>query len=103
MGRTLHFHNARTGDLVGIEEFLRRDLSVWRRANGVCVYGRITIEAGQLCFLYEDETPDEKTCWFVLEDRGELFVRTTEMLNAEIQKVEKISDDPLNCPNAPTS
>ncbi len=103
MGKTLHFHSVPSGQLVGIEEFLRRDLSVWKENGGTCVYGRVTIEAGQLCFLYDNERPDQKSCWFVLEDHGKIYVRTPELFRAEVQVVDKITDAPLECPNAPTS
>ncbi|MFK7875817.1 MAG: hypothetical protein AB8B71_08535 [Paracoccaceae bacterium] len=103
VGKTLTFHSMRFGALVGTEEFLRRDLSVWKRAGGTCVYGRITIEAGQLCFLYDDEVQSEKSCWFVLQDGAQLYVRAPEMLNAEIQRVSSITTEKIECPNAPTS
>lgn len=102
-GRTLHFHLAHTGQLVGIEQFLSRELSVWRPRGQPCVYGRVTIEAGQLCFLYDGEAPQEKSCWFTFVQDGFLIVRGTELIGAEVQVVERITDVPLECPNAPTS
>ena len=103
VGRTLHFHVFGSGQLVGIEEFLRRDLSVWKPRGRDCVYGQITIEQGQLCFLYDDELPHQKSCWYTFSQDGTLMVRGTEMFGAEVQVVEQITDAPLDCPNAPTS
>lgn len=103
VGHTLHFHLFGSGRLVGIEQFLSRQWSVWKPRGGACVFGRITIESGQLCFLYDGETAEEKSCWYTFVQDGQLMVRGTEMFGAEVQVVEQISDVALPCPNAPTS
>lgn len=103
LGKTFHFHHLGSGRHVGIEEFLRRDLSVYKPRGRDCIYGQITIERGQLCFLYEGEQPHEKSCWYTFIDDGVLMVRGTEVFGAEVQVVDKITEDPLECPNAPTS
>lgn len=103
MGRTLHFHMYGSGRLVGIEQFLRRDLSVWKPRGQNCVYGKITIEEGALCFLYDGERLDEKSCWYTYLAGDRWMVRETHVFGAEVQVVEQITDVPLSCPNAPTS
>ena len=58
-GRTLTFTSILSGTEIGVEQFLRRDLSVWADRTGRCTYGRIEIHGPLLCFLYED-VPDPK-------------------------------------------
>ena len=52
-GRNLTFHIFPNGQLVGAEEFLTRSLSVWRDHAGTCVYGEISVDSANLCFLYD--------------------------------------------------
>lgn len=100
LGRTLTFNDFPSGYEVGVEEFLRRDLSVWRETGGDCVYGTITIEEGKLCFAYDDRS--DKACWWTFADGDRLFVLYANRLSGEIQEVTHVSDDPLGCPIKPS-
>lgn len=100
LGRTLTFHDFRSGYPVGVEQFLTRELSVWKETGGQCVYGDISIEDGKLCFLY-DHRPD-KACWWPYRDGERLFVLFASRLTGEIQEVVEISDEPLGCPMKPS-
>ena len=100
LDRTLSFSSMRSGMLVGIEEFLRRDLSVWADETGRCTYGRIEIRGPLICFLYED-APDPKNCWIPFNDAGTLLVMSQNI--GEVQLISDISDKPVICEDAPTS
>lgn len=99
-GRTLSFSNTRTGNLVGVEEFLRRDLSVWADEAGRCTYGRIEQRGPLLCFLYED-APDPNNCWIPFNDAGTLLVMSQR--TREVQRISDISEVPVICEGAPSS
>ena len=100
VGRTLSFTNQVSGTLVGMEQFLRHDLSVWADETGRCTYGRIEKRGPLLCFLYEDD-PDPNNCWVPFMDEGTLLVlsQTTQ----ELQRISDISKEPVICEGAPTS
>jgi len=100
MGRTLSFSSLLSGGLVGVEQFLRRDLSVWADETGRCTYGRIEINGPYLCFLYED-APDPNNCWIPFMDEGTLLVLSQN--TGEVQRISDISDKPVVCEGAPTS
>lgn len=99
-GRTLSFTNIQSGNLVGVEQFLRRDLSVWADETGRCTYGRIEQRGPLLCFLYED-APDPGNCWIPFIDEGTLLVLSER--TREVQRISDISEKPVICEGAPTS
>ncbi|WP_234999117.1 hypothetical protein [Ruegeria sp. AU67] len=103
LGKTVDFHDVRSGDLVGTEEFLSSTVSVWRREGRGCVYGHITTPNGQICFLYDDEVEGPAVCWWPFEYKGRLMVRLATFADSEIQEVRSITEDGLNCPSAPIS
>ena len=100
VGKTLTFRDYGTGEFVGVEEFLNRTLTVWRDNSGNCVYGVVTIENGQLCFLYEALNLDP-VCWWTFRDGDRLLVLLSKLVNGEIQEVASISDQRLSCPDHP--
>ncbi len=100
-GKTVDFHEIRSGDLVGTEQFLSPTTSVWRQQGKGCVYGQITIPDGQVCFLYDDNPDRQPVCWWPFEHEGRLMVRLTTFAFAEIQEVRRITTEGLNCPSAP--
>ncbi len=100
MGRTLTFTDNRTGRVVGVEQFLRRDLSVWATSTGQCSYGRIELRGAQICFIYEN-FPNPENCWIPVNDQGELAVISTN--NFEVQRITDVTDTPVECTNAPIS
>ncbi len=101
-GKTLTFHDYHSGDLVGVEEYLNRSLSVWRDRTGTCVYGRITTEDGKLCFLYDNDADGLPVCWWPFLDGDRILVRTARFWEVEVQEVVKVSEDGLSCPSAPS-
>ncbi|EEE37815.1 hypothetical protein RKLH11_1653 [Rhodobacteraceae bacterium KLH11] len=101
VGKTITFHEIRSGMLVGTEEFLSPALSVWRMEGRGCVYGQITTPNGQICFLYDDAPDGLPVCWwpFLYDDR--LMVRLARFTGSETQEVRSITQDGLNCPSTP--
>lgn len=103
VGKTITFHEIRSGMLVGTEEFLSSTLSVWRMEGRGCVYGQITTPNGQICFLYDDAPDGLPVCWWPFVHNDRLMVRLARFVDSETQEVRSISDDSLNCPSAPLS
>lgn len=101
-GNTLTFRRFGTGELVGTEEFLSRNLSVWRWSTGECVYGRIVVEESQICFYYDGDIygPD---CWWPFRDGERLLVRYADITTISIQEVTEISKETLHCPSIPSA
>ncbi|UWR25338.1 hypothetical protein K3757_12775 [Sulfitobacter sp. S223] len=99
-GRTLTFTSMINGGEVGVEQFLRRDLSVWADRSGRCTYGRIEIRGPLLCFVYED-APDPNNCWIPFNDEGTLLVLSQS--SREVQRISDISQEPVICEGAPSS
>ena len=102
-GKTVRFHDAPSGYLVGTEEFLSTTVSVWRMEGRGCVYGQITTPNGQICFLYDDDADGLPVCWCPFEHEGRRMVRLSTFAYTEIQEVRSITDAGLSCPSAPTS
>lgn len=100
VGRTLSFSSMRTGGLIGEEQFLRRDLSVWADQSGRCTYGRIELRGPLICFLYED-APDPNNCWIPFMDDGTLLVLSKG--SSEVQRISDISEESITCEGAPLS
>ncbi len=100
VGRTLSFSSSLTGNLIGSEQFLRRDLSVWADETGRCTYGRIELRGHLICFQYED-APNPENCWLPFIDGGTLLVMS--QTSREVQRVTDISDEPIVCEGAPLS
>ncbi len=103
VGKTVSFHEIRSGMLVGTEEFLSSTVSVWRREGRGCVYGQITTSNGQICFLYDDALEGPAVCWWPFLYDNRLMVRLARFIGSETQEVRSITEDSLNCPSAPTS
>ena len=101
VGKLLTFHDANHGFYVGTEEFLRRDLSVWKDTSNLCVYGRITIENEQLCFLYDGDADGLPICWWTFRQGDRLLVRTARFVDTQNQEVTRIADGTLDCPEKP--
>ncbi|MDA7963133.1 hypothetical protein [Ruegeria sp.] len=103
VGKTLQFYEIRSGDLVGTEEFLSHNVSVWREHDRDCVYGQITTPNGQICFLYDNDADGIPVCWWPFLHQDRLMVRLATFSGGEIQEVRNISEDGLDCPTTPTS
>ena len=100
IGRTLTFSDYGSGITVGIEQFLRRDLSVWAQSNGRCSYGTIEIRGPLLCFIYEN-FPNPENCWMPFQAEDELLVMSA--VTRQIQRVTEITEDPVVCEGVPLS
>lgn len=101
VGKTLTFEVFPNGNLVGFEEYLRRDLSVWRDRSDICVYGRVTVEDNLICFLYDNDREGVPVCWATFRDNNRWFVMSTRDGESEIQEVTEASDEGLSCPVKP--
>ncbi len=101
VGKTLTFELFPGGGLVGVEEFLSRELSVWRDRSDQCVYGQITVTNARICFLYEDDEDGVPVCWAVYRHGPRWLVASTEGLRSEFQEIVQVSEDGLLCPGVP--
>ena len=99
-GQTLTFSDYESGVTVGVEHFLRRDLSVWAQQNGRCSYGKIEIRGPLMCFIYEN-FPNPENCWMPFQVDGDVLVMSAE--NRQIQRVTGVSKDPVLCEGVPLS
>ncbi len=97
VGQTLTFRAWQSDLLVGEEQFLRRDLSVWTDPTGRCTYGRLEIRGPRLCFHYEDD-PDPDNCWQIFRHEGEFLVMARSL---EVQRVSALREAPLSCDGVP--
>ncbi|MEX0366085.1 MAG: hypothetical protein AB3N22_08465 [Ruegeria sp.] len=102
-GKTLSFYEVRSGELVGVEQFLDRSRSVWKQVGEHCVYGRISTPGGRICFLYDNDPDRQPVCWWPFMQGDRLMVRLATFLDAEIQEVRSITSDPISCPGELTS
>lgn len=84
------------GAYYGAEQYLDGQRVRWMYADGTCTDGSWFVEAGNICFRYDDQETHQ--CW-VAEDRGgRLFAYT---LGAPPQSAigsTTFSDEPLPCP-----
>jgi len=99
-GHTLTFTDYDSDFVVGVEQFLRRDQSVWAQSNGRCSYGTIEIRGPLLCFLYEN-FPNPDNCWMPFRSDDGLLVMSA--ANRQIQRVTGITDEPVVCEGVPLS
>ncbi|MEL7127141.1 MAG: hypothetical protein AAGK30_12945 [Pseudomonadota bacterium] len=100
-GKTATFMVMGTDTLVGVEQFLRRDRTVWARSDGSCAYGTVTVEGPLVCFAYDDEPTGRTHCWFPFERDGALLVLDDE--GDEVQEISRITDLPVTCEPPPIS
>lgn len=99
VGNTLTFRGLSNNNFVGVEQFLRRDLSVWATANGRCTYGQIEIRGPLICFIYDDN-PDPGNCWTPFVDDGDLVVVG---VRGDMQRITQIEQRDISCEGAPLS
>ena len=99
VGNTLTFRGHSSNNFVGVEQFLRRDLSVWATANGRCTYGQIEVRGPLICFIYDDN-PDPGNCWTPFVEDGDLVVVG---VRGDIQRITSIERRDISCEAAPLS
>lgn len=101
-GRTLTFVDGETDALVGVEQFLGRDRTVWARADGTCAFGLVTVRGPEVCFEYDDDGPDEGPhCWWPLREGFRLYVRLADAERESRQRIAAITDEPVACAGNP--
>ena len=94
VGGSATFTDRASGTHVGVEYFPSRERSFWLGRGGRCTYGEMTIEAGALCFRYDDR-PEEQHCWLPFEEDGELgYVSVT---TGEVQTIRTMQGIPGGC------
>ena len=96
-GRTLTFHDFYEGDLIGVEQFLSRETSIWRGSDGICVFGDVFRHLGQLCFSYDNNPDRPPSCWWTFQEGDRLLVKNARLTSGEIQEVTSITSDPIEC------
>ena len=89
--RVLDFSVPATGALVGREQFVGRDRSLWARTAEACVAGRVWVEDETVCFRYEDR-PEIDWCWWPMIVEGRLHVMST--IDFEMQVVREAKGPP---------
>lgn len=98
VGRTLTFSYP-DGGHVGVEQFLGRTRSLWKRPGRACTYGRIELREGRICFIYDD-FPDVDNCWTPFTDGDRLFVVS---VGGSTQEITRIASTPIQCGDVPVS
>lgn len=96
---TLTFELFPNGGVVGVEQFLSRQRTVWATPDGTCTYGKIEQRGPQVCFIYED-LPTPEHCWVPFDRQG-LTVLVSPQMN--MQKVTNITTRPVICEDATLS
>ena len=97
-GRTLTFSYP-DGSLVGVEQFLDRGRTIWKRPGRACTYGEIELREDLICFLYDD-FPDVDNCWVPFTVEGQLFVVS---VGGSTQDITQITQSPIPCGDVPVS
>lgn len=100
-GKTATFVVWGTDDLVGVEQFLRRDRTVWARSDGSCAYGTVKVDGPLVCFAYDDEPKGRQHCWFPFVQDGMLLVLDDD--GDEVQAISEITETPVACNPPPIS
>lgn len=103
VGHTLTFQHIASGKIVGTEQFINRTLNVWKQSGRTCIYGKITIDDGKICFDYESLDHPPPNCWWVFQDNDKFYVRKAEGMGGEIQEIINMSTSRVDCPQAPIS
>lgn len=92
-GYTLTF--AENGVVYGIEQYLPGRRVRWSVAEGECREGDWFAEAGQICFVYDDDP--ERHCWSFFETARGLTARYESGPDGpELYEAQKV-DTPLYC------
>ena len=99
VGKTLTFTEKRSGQTVGVEQFLSRDKSVWTAVDFRCTYGKIEVRGPLICFTFKDY-PNPENCWMPFIDDTGLLVMSRSF---DIQRITAITDDPVICEDVPLS
>ncbi len=92
-GKTLTFSQG--GQIYGAEQYLPGNRVLWAFKGDECREGRWYEDAGQICFVYEDDATPQ--CWTFWRDTGGLQARFEgDGPASELSEVAQ-SPDPLIC------
>lgn len=92
-GKTLYYGS--NGQAYGVEEYLSDRRVRWSFLDGECVDGIWYEEAGNICFVYENNPVPQ--CWSFFLDSGGLRARfENEPRLTDLYEVEQ-SDEPMVC------
>jgi len=61
----------------------------------------VTVEDGQVCFLYDNDDDGVPVCWIPFVSGDRWFVLNTNGTRREIQEITQVSEDGLDCPVKP--
>ncbi len=103
LGKTVSFVHFNSGRLVGEEQFISRDQTIWKTPEYGCVTGQLYVDRGRVCFVYEDIQPERPACWWPYEYDGEVILRPVGEFMRGVQRIRGISEDPLTCETLPMS
>jgi len=101
IGKTITAHDPQTGRVLQTEKFLSRENSVWRDGDAACVYGKVSVTAGLICFVYPDIGP-QRHCWFPADLDGRLMMMNSRLLDGTILELRE-ADTELGCNEIPIS
>lgn len=92
LGRTLYY--GLDGNTYGVERYLPGRRVLWSFLDGRCQKGHWYEEAGQICFVYEDQGAPQ--CWtFSLEPRGLVAQFENDPQATELYEVEDLDEKML--------
>ncbi|SMX49617.1 hypothetical protein [Maliponia aquimaris] len=92
-GKTLYF--GLNGDAYGVEEYLPDRQVRWSFLDGKCKEGFWYEEAGQICFVYEDNP--EPQCWSFFREGARLrAVFENDPASTVLYEAQQ-NDDPMLC------
>jgi hypothetical protein len=92
-GKTLYFGQA--GQSYGVEEYLPDRRVRWSFLDGKCKDGFWYEEAGQICFIYEDDPAPQ--CWsFYQENNGLRAVFENDPASTVLYEANQ-NDEPMLC------
>lgn len=85
-GRTLYY--GQEGQLYGVERYLPGRRVIWSFLDGRCKEGRWYEEAGEICFVYEDEPRPQ--CWSFSRGASGLIAEFSDGTGAALYEAEDI-------------
>ena len=100
-GRTLRFAGVPGGASFGLEEFLDRSRTRYRRPDGACAPGTISTRGAALCF--DDPSTVETVCGWMFAEGGQILARSARLGAGAVVEVADVSDEPVTCEDAPSA
>ncbi len=88
-GRTLFY--GQNGQMYGVERYLPGRRVIWSFLDGRCKDGHWYEEAGQICFVYEDEPRPQ--CWTFSQGPSGLVAEFSDGRSAALYEAEDIGEE----------